>query len=200
MVSDDGESSSDPVTPKRKVKLERPRSIRGDKTKSNTSEAIGSRLGQAPTPKSPSVEILTPRKRSSARVSQRAQKESPSKSQTIPPLPSKRHVSVISSPEMANDDDEDDDEEEELVVRPSTARSRRQRNKPMIDLDGSEESEDDIVTSSPAKRRKRNVEYKPPQTPNKHSEQDQLDLAEDLEDIQDSGTFYSHFLLQKPIY
>lgn len=63
----------------------------------------------------------------------------------------------------------------------------------MIEL--SEDSEEDIVASSPAKRRKRNVEYTEPQTPNVRSEQDQLDLEEDLEDIQDSGMSLHPFYL-----
>lgn len=184
-ISKDGESSSDPATPSRS---KRPRKNRGDVTKSDAADTSGSKSGRTSRAKAISVEIVTRPKRSNSRGLQRAQRQSPLKSQISSPL--KRRLSITSSIEIADGDDEDDEEEE--LVRPSTSR-RLTRNKPMVELDSSEESEEDVVTSSPMKRRKRNTEYKEPHTPNKRSEQDKLDLAEDLEDIQDSGSFSLRF-------
>jgi hypothetical protein len=47
---------------------------------------------------------------------------------------------------------------------------------------------EDIVAPSPRKRRKRDLEAEIPQTPRRRSEQDKLDLEEDLEDLRDSGS------------
>jgi hypothetical protein len=185
-VSEDGGSSTDPVTPSKRARLGRSQNTHGDVPKNNVAGTRSSKSGRLPTSNALSVEIVTTTKRSSTRVLRSARGASPSKLQTAS-LRSNR-ASITNPPEPVDNDY--DEEEDELAVRRPTTRSRRvaQHGQPMIELDDSEESEEDIVTS-PAKRRKRNVEYKAPRTPIKHSEQDQLDLAEDLEDIQDSGMF-----------
>lgn len=81
-------------------------------------------------------------------------------------------------------DDEDEDEEPK--------RRRRLRRgaplKPVVILDDSDDSDDQLV-SSPAKRRKPNPSDDVPQTPRRDSDQDKLDIEEDLEDLQDSGSY-----------
>lgn len=96
----------------------------------------------------------------------------------------------------------DDDSDDDVIV--SSPAKRRTRNmvadtpqtprrglrrgntpKPTIVLD--DDSDDDMIISSPAKRRRRNMVADIPHTPHRGSDQDKLDLKEDLEDLQDSG-------------
>ncbi|BDD59662.1 hypothetical protein MPDQ_001758 [Monascus purpureus] len=75
---------------------------------------------------------------------------------------------------------------EEIVTRP-TRRLRRgvaQKRKAIVEDESDESEEEPIV--SPTKRRKRNEDIEEPKTPRQTSEQDRLDLEEDLKDLQDS--------------
>ncbi len=76
--------------------------------------------------------------------------------------------------------------DEEAIRGPGSNRRTAKRINREIGNAGSES--EDIVTPLPAKRRKRNVEAEIPRTPRSRSEQDKLDLEEDLEDLRDSGS------------
>lgn len=83
---------------------------------------------------------------------------------------------------------------EEIVTRP-TRRLRRgvaQKRKAIVEDESDESEEEPIV--SPTKRRKRNEDIEEPKTPRQTSEQDRLDLEEDLKDLQDSGIILSSCL------
>lgn len=80
---------------------------------------------------------------------------------------------------------------EEIVTRP-TRRLRRgaaQKRKAIVEDESDESEEEPIV--SPTKRRRRNEDIEEPKTPRQTSEQDRLDLEEDLKDLQDSGIILS---------
>ncbi|KLJ09989.1 hypothetical protein EMPG_14600 [Blastomyces silverae] len=87
---------------------------------------------------------------------------------------------------------EDISSDEESIRAPSS--SRRQLKRLIVedldeDEDDGEESED-IICSSPAKRRRLNLQSKVPKedTPRNRAERDKLELEEDLEDLRDSAT------------
>lgn len=61
------------------------------------------------------------------------------------------------------------------------------------DLSESEES----VVSSPIKRRRQTVDEKSPRTPRAVTDQDELDIEEDIRDLQDSG-IVTKFLFHVP--
>ncbi|KAJ5682385.1 hypothetical protein N7462_005550 [Penicillium macrosclerotiorum] len=75
------------------------------------------------------------------------------------------------------------DSEEELI-QPRRRLKRKAEMSPVA-LSDSEDS-DELVVSSPVKRRKRNLTTETPQTPHSSANQDQLDIEEDLRDLEDS--------------
>ncbi|OJD27336.1 hypothetical protein ACJ73_01270 [Blastomyces percursus] len=87
---------------------------------------------------------------------------------------------------------EDISSDEESIRAPSS--SRRQLKRLIVeDLDEDEddgEVSEDIICSSPAKRRRLNLQSKisKEETPRNRAERDKLDLEEDLEDLRDSAT------------
>ncbi|EAW07662.1 uncharacterized protein ACLA_023760 [Aspergillus clavatus NRRL 1] len=95
------------------------------------------------------------------------------------PIPSKLPAGKRST---GNSSDSDVD-----ILRAPRRKLRRgaASRQPVVVEDDSEVSEEP-VRSSPAKRQKRNIEADIPQTPRRYTEQEQLDLEEDLEDLQDS--------------
>ncbi|KAL2382429.1 hypothetical protein RJZ90_003271 [Blastomyces dermatitidis] len=87
---------------------------------------------------------------------------------------------------------EDISSDEESIRAPSS--SRRQLKRLVVeDLDEDEDDgkeSEDIIYSSPAKRRRLNLQSKASkdETPRNRAERDKLDLEEDLEDLRDSAT------------
>lgn len=76
---------------------------------------------------------------------------------------------------------------DELVTRPTGRKRRAAEPSATFVVDDDSDDSDDVVVSSPAKRRRRENVSEEPRTPRKTSEQDRLDLEEDLRDLQDSG-------------
>lgn len=80
-----------------------------------------------------------------------------------------------------------DESDEDLVIQPRRRLRRGAADaRPIVVEEGSEDS-DEPIRSSPMKRRKRNINSDPPKTPRRNSDQERLDLEEDLEALQDSG-------------
>lgn len=78
-------------------------------------------------------------------------------------------------------------DEEDMVTRPTPRRLKRgAAPSTALSVDDSDDS-DDIILSSPAKRRRLDNEPEALRTPRQASDQDRLDLEEDLEDLKDSG-------------
>lgn len=77
---------------------------------------------------------------------------------------------------------------DELVTRPTSRKRRAAEPSANFVVDDDSDDSDDVVVSSPAKRRRRENVSEEPRTPRKTSEQDRLDLEEDLRDFEDSGT------------
>lgn len=75
--------------------------------------------------------------------------------------------------------------DDEIITNPGGKLRRGAAPKPAIELDS--DSEEEPVASSPAKRRKRNMASDILQTPRRNSNQHNIDLEEDLEDLRDSG-------------
>lgn len=69
--------------------------------------------------------------------------------------------------------------------RPRRKLKRKAESSPVINLDSDSE---EPVMSSPAKRKRLIAGPKTPETPRDSSDQDQLDIEEDVRDLQDSGT------------
>ncbi|WEW61716.1 hypothetical protein PRK78_007210 [Emydomyces testavorans] len=86
------------------------------------------------------------------------------------------------------DDDDDDDEEESIRAPVSIRRTGKRKAVESIDSNGDKESSEseDIVTSSPVKRRRSNGGLQIPVDLGSQSEQELQDLKEDLEDLRDS--------------
>ncbi|PKX94187.1 uncharacterized protein P174DRAFT_441472 [Aspergillus novofumigatus IBT 16806] len=79
-----------------------------------------------------------------------------------------------------------DESDEDMVKQPRRRLRRGAANaRPIVVEEGSEDS-DEPIHSSPIKRRKRNINSEPPKTPRRNSDQERLDLEEDLEVLQDS--------------
>ncbi|KAH1395793.1 hypothetical protein KXV70_003971 [Aspergillus fumigatus] len=79
-----------------------------------------------------------------------------------------------------------DESDEDLVIQPRRRLRRGAADaRPIVVEEGSEDS-DEPIRSSPMKRRKRNINSDPPKTPRRNSDQERLDLEEDLEALQDS--------------
>jgi len=71
--------------------------------------------------------------------------------------------------------------------RPRRKLKRKAESSPVINLD-SDDSEDPVM-SSPVKRKRLIAGPRTPETPRDNSDQDQLDIEEDVRDLQDSGTY-----------
>lgn len=80
----------------------------------------------------------------------------------------------------------DTDDSVEDIPRPHRRLKRKAESSPIV-LSDSEDAEESVV-SSPVKRRRRVADSETPQTPRDSTDQDQLDIQEDLKDLQDSGT------------
>ncbi|OAX81809.1 hypothetical protein ACJ72_03851 [Emergomyces africanus] len=86
---------------------------------------------------------------------------------------------------------EDTSSDEESIRAPSSSRrpSKRLIIDDMDEDEGDGEESEDIICSSPAKRRRLNIqtEVSQEETPRNRTERDKLDLEEDLEDLRDSA-------------
>lgn len=98
---------------------------------------------------------------------------------------SRRKSSLVNLSDLGSPETSDADEI--VTLPPRRSRPRATQKRALVVDDESDES--DPVVSSPTKRRRRNIELEAPHTPRPTSEQDKLDLEEDLEDLQDSGIF-----------
>ncbi|KAL1969273.1 hypothetical protein VTN77DRAFT_9465 [Rasamsonia byssochlamydoides] len=77
---------------------------------------------------------------------------------------------------------------DELVTRPTSRKRKAAEPSATFVVDDDSDNSDDVIVSSPAKRRRReNVAEAAPRTPRKTSEQERLELEEDLRDLQDSA-------------
>ncbi|GIK04458.1 hypothetical protein Aspvir_008541 [Aspergillus viridinutans] len=98
-----------------------------------------------------------------------------------PSLPKSSKTSANERPILVSDQSDED-----MVIQPRRRLRRGAADvKPIVVEEDSEDS-DEPIRSSPIKRRKRNINSDPPRTPRRHSEQEKLDLEEDLEVLQDS--------------
>jgi hypothetical protein len=99
-----------------------------------------------------------------------------------------------------DDDDDDDDDEESDVVIPGRKNKKLRTDTPepeaepatnlATDDNDNSSDDDDIVAFTPSRRGSRKIpqQGQSPMTPTKlRSEQDELDLEEDLEDLRDTG-------------
>ena len=88
---------------------------------------------------------------------------------------------------------QEEDDDSDVPIRSSTVKRRRGQEQ-RIPIETSEEEDhdsDEPIRSSPVKRLRRAQDIHTPQTPRTPpniSDQAKLDIAEDLEDLQDSGT------------
>lgn len=86
---------------------------------------------------------------------------------------------------------EDISSDEESIRAPSSSRRplKRLNIEDMDEDDNDGEESEDIICSSPAKRRRLNLQSKGSKEhiPRNRAERDRLDLKEDLEDLRDSG-------------
>lgn len=100
------------------------------------------------------------------------------------PTPSSSPPPNISNLAVSDSSDADD-----IITQPSRKLRRGANAQPTIVLDdSSDESEEEPVRSSPVKRRRLMRSSEVPQTPRRGQDQAELDIEEDLEDLQDSGT------------
>ncbi|GFF43969.1 uncharacterized protein C17H9.06c [Aspergillus udagawae] len=83
-----------------------------------------------------------------------------------------------------------DQSDEDMVIQPRRRLRRGTADvKPIVVEEDSEDS-DEPIRSSPIKRRKGDINSDHPRTPQRRSEQEKLDLEEDLEVLQDSGRIF----------
>lgn len=120
-------------------------------------------------------ETQQPLKRKRSRVSEKAvseDEESDQEEVTNRPRRKLRH-GAASKPVVLDDDDE---EEDHASQNPEKSEEEKEEE---------EDDDDEPIIATPAKR-KRNIVTEDPQTPRRGSDQDQIDIEEDLEDLQDS--------------
>lgn len=95
---------------------------------------------------------------------------------------------------------DDSDADSDVVITSHKRKERKQNEQPSPDQgDDGEDSDDEIIAPTPSRRGLRKSPQKstgtgseePPKTPRKYSQQDELDLEEDLEDLRDTGEIYS---------
>lgn len=108
------------------------------------------------------------------------------------PNPKQKSPSVIE----LDDSDADSDADSDVVITSHKRRKRRHDAQASHDVaDDDEDSDGDIIVPTPSRRGLRKSPQKfvntgsgePPKTPTKYSQQDELDLEEDLEDLRDTG-------------
>lgn len=131
------------------------------------------------------LEIRTPQKIKPAEPSRESRDGSES-----PILAASSSRTRRSAQHLSDEESLETTEEEEIVTRPTSRRRKRGAASstafPVDDLDDLDESED-LIVSSPAKRRRLYSGAEALRTPRQTTEQDRLDLEEDLEDLKDSG-------------
>lgn len=74
-----------------------------------------------------------------------------------------------------------------MVIQPRRRLRRGAADATPIVVEEDSEDSDEPIRSSPIKRRKPNINSDAPETPRRNSDQERLDLEEDLEVLQDSG-------------
>ncbi|KAF4158689.1 hypothetical protein CNMCM6936_002747 [Aspergillus lentulus] len=79
-----------------------------------------------------------------------------------------------------------DESDEDMVIQPRRRLRRGAADARPIVVEEDSEDSDEPIRSSPMKRRKRNINSDAPETPRRNSDQERLDLEEDLEVLQDS--------------
>ncbi|KAF7170368.1 hypothetical protein CNMCM5623_002791 [Aspergillus felis] len=99
-----------------------------------------------------------------------------------PSLPKPSKTSPNERPILVSDQSDED-----MVIQPRRRLRRGTADVKPIVVEEDSEGSDEPIRSSPIKRRKRNISSDHPRTPRRQSEQEKLDLEEDLEVLQDSG-------------
>lgn len=110
----------------------------------------------------------------------------------------RKRLATPEQEEPSQHQSEEESDADEIVTRPRRESRRGAASRPAVISDEEEddhasknkedddEEEDEPIVATPA-RRKRNVAPEDRQTPRRGSDQDQLDIEEDLADLQDSG-------------
>ncbi|GIJ83850.1 hypothetical protein Asppvi_002680 [Aspergillus pseudoviridinutans] len=98
-----------------------------------------------------------------------------------PSLPKPSKTSPNERPILVSDQSDED-----MVIQPRRRLRRGTADVKPIVVEEDAEDSDEPIRSSPIKRRKRNISSDHPRTPRRQSEQEKLDLEEDLEVLQDS--------------
>lgn len=180
--SSDSDSFVPPNTAKAPLQREAPQEKPNENGISATRKLRSRRVPDHADGEKSNLEIRTPPKtRSATRASKDSTDLPGSAASGVRVRSSGLHLSDLGSPETSDAD--------EIVTRPTSRRLKRaaaSNTAFVVDDD----SESDIVVSSPAKRRRRDSGSEVPRTPHQTSEQDRLDLEEDLKALQDSGTAF----------
>lgn len=94
-------------------------------------------------------------------------------------------------PVVINDDDDEDNHAEH-----KSNDSKEEDGEDEDDDDDDNDDEDEPVVVTPARRKRNMASEENPQTPKRDSDQDKIDIEEDLEDLQDSGMCFIPGTLQ----
>ena len=120
-------------------------------------------------------ESQQPLKRKRSREQAASEDEESDPKEVINPPRRKLRRGAASKPVVLDDDDE---EEDHASRKPEKSEEEKEEEE-------NDDDDDEPIIATPAKR-KRNIVTEDPQTPRRGSDQDQIDIEEDLEDLQDS--------------
>ncbi|KAF9889683.1 hypothetical protein FE257_006989 [Aspergillus nanangensis] len=195
-TTDVEQNSKDGVDRQANLRYSHPSLATLQKSRSKVDMSISSAPTKSSEEKAPPEPEKSRRKRSRkkkrekpipAPVSESDDKKTKNDSESDVPVPSsgrkerkERDTKRKRSPTPSNESDDD-----EIMSRPRRKLRRGAAPPTTIVLDNSSE-EEDLVLSSPAKKRRLFKNNDVPQTPRRGSDQDRMDLEEDLEDLQDS--------------
>ncbi|GAD95100.1 conserved hypothetical protein [Paecilomyces variotii No. 5] len=175
---DESESKSDTDRSATPVPTTR-KSRRGQGSKEDTPKGKEPRSGKSAGHKKPDAETRTPLKRKYAATESADDSESP--------VMTGRSSRTRPSTQQSSEQDSSGASDEDVVTRPTPRRLKRgSAPTTALSVDDSDDS-DDIILSSPAKRRRLDNGPEGLRTPRQTSDQDRLDLEEDLEDLKDSA-------------
>lgn len=102
-----------------------------------------------------------------------------------PPIAVEVSLAEFKDPKDTKDTSMETSDSDEEAPRSHRKLKRKAKSSPIV-LSDSEDSEE-LVSTSPVKRRRRAVDEDVPQTPRATTDQARLDIEEDLEDLQESG-------------
>lgn len=169
----DGEEEESRPAPPQDSKKKKGKPARKQK-KAIAVDEDDSELEVAPSKRTRNGNRTSKRKRPAVSESEPSQSEEKSDADEIVTRPRRKlRRGAASKPTIVLDDDEDEEKEDEPDLK-----SQKEKK---------EDEDEDEPLMTPARRRRRNVVSEDPQTPRRGSDQDNLDIEEDLEDLQDSG-------------